>query len=59
MAQQQLLTAGKPVAVLLPGRDKPVPGKVTSVGTVVGGDDGGGDGDVDGVDDIDMIVSVQ
>ncbi|WP_418959878.1 peptidoglycan-binding protein [Streptomyces tritici] len=44
MAQQQLLTAGKRVEVLLPGRDAPVPGKVTTVGTVVGGDGDGGDG---------------
>ncbi|MFG2333148.1 peptidoglycan-binding protein [Streptomyces sp. NPDC048604] len=53
MAQQQLLTAGKRVDVLLPGREKPVPGKVASVGTVVGGDgqgdgDGNGDGNGDG-----------
>jgi peptidoglycan hydrolase-like protein with peptidoglycan-binding domain len=43
MSQQQLLPVGKRVLVALPGREKPVAGKVTSVGTVVGG--GGGDDD--------------
>ncbi|MEW2081048.1 peptidoglycan-binding domain-containing protein [Streptomyces sp. NPDC005283] len=43
LSQQQLLPVGKRVLVTLPGRDKPVAGKVTSVGTVVGG--GGGDDD--------------
>ncbi|WOX21244.1 peptidoglycan-binding domain-containing protein [Streptomyces solicathayae] len=47
MAQQQLLPQGGKVSVLLPGRDAPVPGKVTSVGTVVGGDGDGGDDDKD------------
>ncbi|MGX1880576.1 peptidoglycan-binding protein [Streptomyces sp. NPDC055287] len=50
MSQQRLLPVGKKVTVTIPGRDKPVAGKVTSVGTVVGGggdkggdDEGGGD----------------
>ncbi|MBT2528746.1 peptidoglycan-binding protein [Streptomyces sp. ISL-99] len=50
MSQQRLLPIGKKVTVTIPGRDKPVAGKVTSVGTVVGGggDDGG---DKNGGDD--------
>ncbi|GGX07905.1 peptidoglycan-binding protein [Streptomyces chryseus] len=48
MSQQRLLPVGKKVAVTVPGRDEPVAGKVTSVGTVVGG--GGDKGDEDGGD---------
>ncbi|HEY9369675.1 peptidoglycan-binding domain-containing protein, partial [Streptomyces sp.] len=47
MSQQQLLPVGKKVGVLLPGRDAPVPGKVTTVGTVVGGGGDGGDDEKD------------
>lgn len=45
MSQQRLLTVGKKVTVTIPGRDKPVQGKVTSVGTVVGSDKGDNDDD--------------
>ncbi|MFD5101662.1 peptidoglycan-binding protein [Streptomyces albidochromogenes] len=48
MSQQRLLPVGKKVAVTVPGRDEPVAGKVTSVGTVVGGGGKGDKGDDDG-----------